>query len=203
MLKSFFQCGLAQIRGFLKDRKGSVLAEFGMLMPVLTLLFLSGVEVGRFALLQQKLSRTAVSLSDLIAQTDGTISLTQVANLYESVSYVLRPFDLTTDGVVIVSSVSQTGGTPTVDWQCIGAGALPVVSQLGTAGATASLPAGFTMLDGQSVIIAEVAYNYAPFVTPDLIGNTLLRHHAMFRPRFGSLKSLLPGPVSAGAPTCT
>jgi Flp pilus assembly pilin Flp len=203
MLRAIFRRGLAQIRRFVADRDGGVLAEFGILMPVLTIIVLSGIEVGRFTLLQQKLSRVAVSMSDLIAQTDGTISVTQVANLYEAAGFVVRPFELADDGVIIVSSVSQTGGTPSVNWQCIGAGTLSATSQLGTSGGTATLPAGFTMRDGESAIIAEVVYDYEPFVAPDVVGNKILRHRAMFRPRFGALTALAPGTVPAGAPTCT
>lgn len=203
MLRAIYRYGLAQIQRFVADRDGGVLAEFGILLPVLTIILFSGIEVGRFTLLQQKLSRVAVSMSDLIAQTDGNISITQVANLYEAAGFVVRPFELTNDGVIIVSSVSQTGGTPTVNWQCVGAGSLAASSQLGTTGSTATLPAGFTMRDGESAIIAEVVYDYEPFVAPDVIGSTTLRHRAMFRPRFGALTALGPGTVPAGAPTCT
>ena len=70
-------------------------------------------------------------------------------------------------------------------------------------GGTATLPAGFTLRDGETAIFAEVIYDYKPFVVPDLIGNTILRHRASFRPRFGALSALSPGAVPPGAPTCT
>lgn len=190
-------------RCFAAERRGSVMVEFAFLMPILTGIFLSGVEVARYALLQQKLSRTAVSLSDLIAQTDSTISLTQVANLYQAADYVMRPFDLNGTGVVILSSVAQTGGVATVSWQCMGTGGISATSILGTAGGNATLPPNFTMNDGESAIFAEVVYDYSPFVAPNLIGNLTIRHNAIFRPRFGALSSLAPGAVPAGAPTCT
>jgi Flp pilus assembly pilin Flp len=190
-------------RAFAAECRGAVLVEVAFLMPLLTVVLLSGVEIARYALLQQKMSRTAVSLSDLIAQTDSTISLTQVANLYQAADYVMRPFDLTGTGVVILSSIAQTGGNPTVSWQCVGNGGISATSELGTAGGSATLPPNFTMRDGESAIFAEVVYNYAPFVAPNLIGNLTIRHRAIFRPRFGALSSLAPGSVPAGAPTCT
>ncbi len=193
----------ASWRRFAADRRGGVLAEAAILLPVLTALLLSGVEVGRFTLLQQKLNRTATSMSDLIAQTDSTITLTQVANLYQAADYVMRPFDLTQDGVVIVSSVSQTAGAASVDWQCIGDSGITAISSLGVSGGTATLPTGFILRDGESAIFAEVVYDFVPFVAPDVIGTKTVRHQAMFRPRFGALSSLAPGTVPAGAPTCT
>ena len=185
------------------ERSGSVLVEVALLMPLLAAIFLSGVEISRYALLQQKMSRTAVSMSDLIAQTDSTISLTQVANLYQAADYVMRPFDLAGTGVLIISSVAQTGGNPTVSWQCVGSGGISAVSELGLSGASATLPPNFTMQDGESAIFAELVYDYVPFVAPDLVGSTTIRHRAIFRPRFGALSSLAPGSVPAGAPTCT
>ena len=190
-------------RRFAADRSGAVLAETAILMPILLMVLLSGVEIGRFVLLQQKLNRTAVTMSDLIAQTNASINLTQVANLYNAAGYVMRPFDLTQDGIVIVSSVAQTGGNPTVSWQCIGAGGFSAASEIGTSGGAATLPTGFTMLDGESAIFAEVVFDYKPFVAPDLFGTQIIRHRAMFRPRFGALGALAPGAVPPGAPTCT
>ncbi len=189
-------------RCFAAERSGTVLVEVALLMPLLTLIFLSGVEISRYALLQQKMSRTAVSMSDLIAQTDSTISLTQVANLYQAADFVMRPFDMAGTGVLIISSVAQAGGNPTVSWQCVGNGGISAVSDLGVAGSSATLPPNFTMRDGESAIFAELVYDYVPFVAPDLIGSTTLRHNAVFRPRFGALSSLAPGTIPAGAPTC-
>ncbi len=190
-------------RCFAAERSGTIMVEVALLMPLLAMIFLSGVEISRYALLQQKMSRTAVSMSDLIAQTDSTISLTQVANLYQAADYVMQPFDFAGTGVLIISSVAQTGGTPSVSWQCVGSGGIGATSDLGVAGGNATLPPNFTMRDGESAIFAEVIYDYVPFVAPDLIGSTTLRHRAIFRPRFGALSSLAPGAVPPGAPTCT
>ena len=204
MLRGLYRRGRDLVRRFAADRGGGILAETGILLPVIMIIILSGTEIGRFTLLQQKLSRASVTMSDLIAQTDSNISLTQVANLYQAAGFVMRPFDITANGVIIVSSVVRSNGNPpTVNWQCIGAGELSAMSALGAAGATATLPSGFILRDGESAIFAEVVYNYEPFVAPDLIGSTMLRQQSMFRPRFGALAALAPGTVPPGAPTCS
>lgn len=187
---------------FWRDQSASLMAEVGIIMPLLVFIILAGVEVGRFALLQQKLNRTAVSMADLVAQSK-TMTVTDMANLYEAARFVVRPFDLNA-GVVILSSVSKSGTNPAVvDWQCAGAGSATATSALGAAGATAALPAGLSLQAGQTVIYAEVFYDFTPTFMPDVVAAQRIRHTAAFRPRFGSLGQLTAGPSApANPPTC-
>lgn len=189
---------------FAADRRGSALAEMAVIMPILVFIILAGFEVGRFALLQQKLNRAAVSMADLVSQANG-ITLADLTSLYEATSYVVRPFDLSTKGLLIVSSISKTGDNPpVVDWQCAGAGTATATSELGVAGSTATLPTGFTLAPGDNAIYAEIVYNYVPFLFPDLIGPKQVRHRALFRPRFGALTALgASGTPPVNPPTCT
>lgn len=189
------------IRRFADDRRASILAETAVLMPILTFVLLGGVEVSRYALLQQKLSRTAVAVSDLIAQTQGNINEAQIANLFEAADYVMRPFTLGDNGHVIVSSVvKDSGSPPTVLWQCQRTGPFAPPSEIGTAGGTATLPAGFILRDGESMIYAEVVMNFEPFIFGQFLGAHQIRHNAVFRPRFGALRTLLPAPTPPANP---
>jgi len=189
---------------FAAERRGSAMAEMAVIMPILVFIILAGFEVGRFALLQQKLNRAAVSMADLVSQANG-ITLTDITNLYQATSFVVRPFDMSTKGLLIVSSVSKTGANPpVVDWQCIGAGAASATSELGVPGGTATLPAGFALAPGDNAIYAEIVYDYVPFLFPDLIGAKQVRHRALFRPRFGALTTLdASGTPPASPPSCT
>ena len=189
------------IRQFIGDRRATILAETAILMPVLTLVLFGGIEVSRYALLQQKLNRTVVATSDLVSQIQGTINETQIANLFESADYVMRPFALGDNGNLIVTSVVQDpGDSPKVMWQCRRAGSFAPASELGVAGATATLPAGFILRDGESFIYAEVIMNYEPFLFGQFLGAQQLRYHAVFRPRFTALRTLLPPPTPPSVP---
>lgn len=189
------------IRQFVGDRRATIVVETAVLMPVLTLVLLGGIEVSRFALLQQKLNRTVVAAADLISQTKGLINETQVANLFESADYVMRPFALGDNGNLIVSSVVQDAGNPPiVMWQCRRAGSFAPTSEIGVAGGTATLPAGFILRDGESFIYAEVVMNYEPFLFGQFTGPQQLRYHAVFRPRVTALRTLLPPPTPPDTP---
>lgn len=179
-----------RIREFLRNASGSILVETAFAMPLLVLVILGGVEVSRYVLLNQKLDRVAASIGDLIAQAE-TISATDVDNLFQSAQFVVRPFKLTSQGLVIVSSIGATGGgPPRVNWQRKGAGALVASSELGVAGANASLPAGFTVVSGDTVIVAEVFYDYVPWLYAGVSAPSRLYHRSLFRPRLGSLTAL-------------
>lgn len=173
-----------------RDRSGSILIETAVLMPILILIILGGVEISRYVLLNQKLDRVAASIGDLVAQAE-TISITDIDNLFASTKYVINPFSLGSQGTVILSSVGATGGDPPiVRWQRSGAGSLVVASALGAAGSNATLPSGFSVVSGDSAIVAEVFFDYTPWLLSSVTSPSRLYHRALFRPRFGALTSL-------------
>lgn len=82
------------------------------------------------------------------------------------------------------------GGPATVRWRRSGSGTLAATSELGAVGADATLPQGFTVPSGDSTIIAEVFYDYTPWLFSGVTNPSRLYHRALFRPRFGALTSL-------------
>lgn len=180
-------------RDLWRDRGGASLIELGFAMPVLVTLLLGGVEIARYVLLHQKLDRVSSSIADLVSQGEN-ISVADLQNIFDAAKFVAKPFDLPADGTVIVSSISNPlGGQATkVNWQESGAGSIPATSQIGTLGSSVTLPAGFTVADGQTIIIAEVFYDYVPWILGNITGATQIYHRALFRPRYGGLTMLAP-----------
>ena len=179
-------------RKFIDDRRGGVMIEFAFIMPVLVFVMLAGVDFVRFAMLQQKLNRAAVTLADVTSQYQS-LSTTQVDQIFDAVANVIRPFPLGPNGQVIITSVSKTGTNPVVvDWQRFGPGTAPAVSKLGVAGANATLPAGFIVKTGESAIVAEVFYDFTPLLISQLLPPRRVEHSAIFRPRFDALSTLSP-----------
>lgn len=177
-------------RRLLRDNKGSMLAEAAVSLLVLMTVTLSGVELARYLLLNQKVERIGASVSDLVAQAE-TISEGDIQNIFNAVQHVVAPFPMGSNGLVIVSSIGASNSSgPVLNWQRAGAGTLVGSSAIGTAGGTVSLPAGMTVIDGETIIVAEVLYDYVPWLYPALVGPRRLYHAAYFRPRFGSLTSV-------------
>jgi Flp pilus assembly protein TadG len=179
--------------GSWRDCRGAIAVEFAVVAPVLIALMIGTFEVTRYVLLHQKLDRMAVAASDLVAQGE-TITVAQLADIFSATELIAEPFAIGPDGVVIVSSAYRaTGaGTANVAWQRTGTGSLAATSTVGAQGAPATLPSGFVLKEGESVIVAEVYYEFRPMFAPNLVPASRLYHRAVFRPRRGTLDTITP-----------
>ncbi len=173
----------------LRNDRGGVMIEFGFAMPVLVLLMLGGVELGRYVLLHQKLDRTAMTVSDLVARVQS-ITTAEIDTVFTAANLVMEPFSFGANGVVVISSVYDDSSTPKVRWQRQGGGTLSVTSSVGTQGGNATISDNNLVEPGVGIIIGETYYQYTPWFI-DLIPSTTLRHTAVFRPR-------LSGEVTCG-----
>jgi Flp pilus assembly protein TadG len=178
MIRPFF-------RWLRKSERGSVSAEFAVSITVIIALLTGGVEFGRYVLVRQKLDRAATTASDLVARSES-LSTDQLGSIFSSTKEVMTPYDFGTKGLVIVSMVTQGDGVDEIVWQRSGGGTFSKPSVVGVEGDAATLPSGFSLRDGESVVIAEVHYRYNPMILGSFLGVTDVYHIAYFRPRFGA-----------------
>ncbi len=90
------------IRKFLRhlpimNTRGGVMIEFAFAMPMLITLLLGGVELGRYVLLHQKLDRTAMTVSDLVARVTS-VTPTDLDTVLNAADLVMAPFELFRQG---------------------------------------------------------------------------------------------------------
>ena len=182
------------LRRLSSDRHGGLIAEYAAAIPVLVLMLLGGVEVSRFALLNQRMDRLATVMGDLVAQAE-TLSEGDVVQLFKAAGPVAWPFDMVTKGNVIISSVSLPAQpapqAPKITWQRH-TGNLASSSKIGTQNGAATLPAGLTVATSQTIIISEVYYSFSPMLIGALVPQQVVYHRAYFRPRIGALTVLKP-----------
>jgi Flp pilus assembly protein TadG len=172
---------------------GNVAVEFALAMPVLILLMLCSAELGRFVLLYEKMDQVATTVSDLISQSE-TVSESEITDTFAAADQVAEPFDFSDLGVVIVSSVTNPDGTgPVIAWQRSGGGAYGAASKLGAQGDTPVLPADFVVRQGETAIIAEVYYNFTPFLSSLIVKPQVIYRSADHRPRIGTLDTVEAG----------
>ena len=174
------------LRRFREDRKGAVMAEFAIVASIFVLVLLAGIEFSRYMLVRQKLDRAAAAMGDLVGQAQ-TLTQVDLDNIFDAAQHIVKPFGFDTNGLVIVSMVNSTDGTnKTILWQRAGGGALVATSGIGIETGQATLPAGFTLREGESVVVAEVHFRYKPFVFDLFIKDAVVTHRAYYRPRLSS-----------------
>jgi len=195
------------IRRLLRHRRGAALAELALVIPLFTVLTFGVVEFGRLLLAGLKLDRAAGTAADLVAQS-RSLDETTLADLLDAARLVADPFDLSAGGRLIVSGIGlDPGGTPRLYWQrCTGVGARDARSGLGMQGGTATLPAGFALRPGETLITAEIFFDFQPlFLRGPLNVAPIpqrLRPRAFYRSRFGALTVVDPGPDGRSAGAC-
>ena len=171
-----------------RDR-GNVAVEFALALPVLILLLLASAELGRFVLLHQKIDRVASTMADLVARAE-TISESEIDDIFTAAGQVAEPFDLGSQGRVLISSVTNDGSGPTVAWQRLDGGSYVAASQIGAEGEPATLSGEFAVAEGETAIISEVYFDFEPFLSELIVAPRLLYRRALNRPRLGTLDTV-------------
>jgi TadE-like protein len=185
--------GRPAARRLLRCRSGNIAVEFALALPVLIMLMLAGAELARFVILHQKMDRVATTISDLVSRAE-TINESELQDIFTAASEVAFPFDLTDLGVVIVSSVTNpTGAGPIVAWQRSGGGSYSGTSQIGAEGGDATLSGEFEVREGETAIISEVYFDFAPFLSELIVAPQVIYRTAHHRPRLGTLEEIEEG----------
>jgi Flp pilus assembly protein TadG len=183
-------------RGFGKSRDGAAAVEFGLLLPVMLMMFFGVVESTLALLCRADVSVMAATAADLISQ-EGQATSADLSNVYSAAGTILYPYynggstgkptiRITS---VIYDTVSKSTTSGKVDWTCTqpGTGSLNPTSR--TKGDTVTFGSPLTpttqalMTTGGSVIIAEVAYNYASPTTQIITGPINMTNNFFTKPR--------------------
>lgn len=178
---------LRRLRG---DRRGVVSIEFALVLPVLVVAFLGVTEIGRYLLLELKLQTSAAKVGDLMTR-DRDPSTSSLTDAFNAVPTMLKPFPAGGRSHAIVSAVVQptSSDPPEVAWQLDGGGSLSATSNVGSPGGNANVPADLVTVGGTAVIVAEMVYDYEPWLL-GIVGDRQLRHRAYFRPRLSGMRTL-------------
>jgi Flp pilus assembly protein TadG len=179
---------VALICRYARDERAAAAVEFTLIMPLLVLLLFGGIDVTQAVSANRKLSNTAATLSDLVAQ-NAKITKSQVSNVFVAGSAVLTPFDAARLQALITNVVVDGTGNARVDWsQGLHKPAL-------SRGATYTIPSSLAAeyrKPNTSFIVTEVAYEYNPVVGYALIGPVRMAGSSYALPRSASLRTGVP-----------
>ncbi len=172
-----------RLRRFGREQRGIAAVEFAMIAAFFATAMLGGTELARYTLMHQKMDRVSSSVADWVAQS-STLKQSDFDNFFAGAQQVAKPFDLGSQGKVIISFiVASSDTTYTISWQRSGAGTLGQVSQIGVQGGPATLPPGVTLSKGDYLVAVEVYAQYTAFVFPELVDSSIVYKRSFEQPR--------------------
>jgi Flp pilus assembly protein TadG len=187
-LQSRTRTRLLAIRRRAANQDGIAAVEFAMLLPVMITLFFGVVETSLALLCRADVSIMASTAADLISQAD-TVATADIGNVYSAASTILYPYY---DGTntkptirltsVIWDTVGKSATVGKVAWTCTqsGSGTLSPASR--TVNGNVTLPQAL-LTAGNSVIVAEIAYNYVSPTTQVITGPINFTNNFYTKPR--------------------
>ena len=162
------------------------MTEFALVLPLFTMIGLSGLEVANFTLANLKISQMALNLADLASRLGQSNSLgvktireVDINNAFQAMRLQAGTLPVTTKGRVILSSIERVSGAQKITWQrCLGQGTYS--SSYGTAGNT-PIGVGVTAADDTTAIMfVEIQYQYQPLISNRLMGAKVIKTKASF-----------------------
>ena len=157
---------MRSIRHLPRDRRAVAAIEFALILPVMVLLFLGAVEIGKALFVDRKVVTVASAGGDLVAQGEE-VSDSAMADIFAAMDLIFEPYP-GADATYFIASIIIDPDDPDaedtiVDWSDGRGVTLPAD------GDPFVLPAGLIPGVGDSVIIAEVTYTYAPLFGAQII----------------------------------
>jgi Flp pilus assembly protein TadG len=177
-------------QSFVRDKTGTAVVEFSLLLPFLLVLLFGAVDVTDGVAARRKVTLVANTVSDLVAQVknvDGTYADKALA----AGSSVITPFDASALTSVISSVIVDANGKATVLWS-LGKNASPRPK-----GEVFPLPS-VLKVPNTSLVAAEVVFGYKPIVGHAFTGTLTMSETAYALPRVAAATA----GVTCSAPGC-
>lgn len=176
---------IGKIRQLASDERGVSAVEFAMLLPLMLTLYLGTVELSQGIGASRKVTLTARTVTDLVAQS-STMSATDMTNSFSAATAVIAPYSTANLKVTVSSVVIDGAGKATVGWSC------GFNSTARGKGSAVTLPSAL-VVNNSSLIWGEVQYNYKPTIGYVISGTLTLHDQIYMRPR---LTDTVTGPSS-------
>lgn len=169
---------LRSLRKLRSDASGVSIVEFALMLPILMMVGAGGLELINYVLANQKIERIASVTADNISRNTLAPSERSFVDTFEAIDEIAAPFDLTTDGRVILTGVigvPENGEVVAkVVWQRCSGQLAGIGSTIGqeaadpskwAEGESVTLPNDIQLLQNQLVVVSEVAYRYSPLIS--------------------------------------
>jgi Flp pilus assembly protein TadG len=154
------------------DTSGVAAIEFALVAPLMAVMFVGAVEMSQAVTVDRRVTQIAGSTADLVARADKTISQSEIGDIMRVGTYIMKPYSATPIRIVLrnVTSSPSNASQTKQSWTCTynGTGGTQTCECTNT---TFPLPANMVTTN-DSVVVAEVTYDYVPLVFNYIMKNT-------------------------------
>ena len=157
------------------DERGVSAVEFALLLPLMTTLYLGGVEVSQGVSIDRKVTLTARTVTDLTSQV-ASVNNAGMNSILTASTAVLSPYPTSKAKVTVSVLKIDANSKVTVSWSDTLNGTARAV------GSTVSIPSAL-VVPNTSLVWGEVSYSYKPVVGYVLTGTLDLKDQIFMRPR--------------------
>ena len=181
-----------------KNQQGVALIEFAIAAPVLTALLMGCIDLTYYLVAQQRIARSAYTMSNLMTQMDKGLTESQVSDMMLALDQVSKPFKISDDGIATITAIIGEGvdgadaTSYSVAWQrCYGPNSSS--SSFGGVGSSvdaADIPSNTIVTTSQILVVTEVDYTFEP-ILGILPLDTHIKYDAYFRPRRGTIENIV------------
>jgi hypothetical protein len=194
---------------FKKDTSGLQILEFALLAPLLISMVLGTVELGRYIILNQKVSKSVFAMGDLVSRKGGLTSF-DVGVSFELARKTLSPFDVGTNQFASRTTLRISG----YNRPDAASGLIPQWTCFSGANITTT-PPPINADPREGVMLIEMVYTYKTLFVPTSVTNffssedqpiyraiTVRPRSQSLVPSFASMQTREADSSGVGAPTC-
>jgi Flp pilus assembly protein TadG len=163
---------------FAKDKRGVSAVEFAMLLPLMLTLYLGGVEVSQGISIDRKVTLTARTVADLVAQV-ASIDTTGINAALGAATAIMAPYPDANAKVTVSVVDIDANGNAKVKWSSTKNGTARAV------GSTVTLPSALNV-PSTSLVWGEASYTYEPSIGYMITGTMNLSDQIFMRPRLSA-----------------
>jgi Flp pilus assembly protein TadG len=166
-----------------RNADGVAAVEFAMIAPIMFFLFVGSVEFSQAITVDRRVTQVASSTADLIAREKSTTTA-NVDGIMQIIDHLVRPYDPTRLKVTVLNVIADINDATVTEvcWSYNHNGGANTY----TNGQPYALPNGLVEA-GNSVIIAEVTYDYQPLIFNYFIQSAFpLQERFFLKPRLSS-----------------
>ncbi|MGO1118271.1 TadE/TadG family type IV pilus assembly protein [Rhodovibrionaceae bacterium A322] len=186
---------------FWRQSRGVVAIETAFALPVFLVLTLASADVYRYISLKDEVRRAASTVADYLSRKES-YSEQQVADALVMGADIAQSSGGRGAASLVLSAVTRSGTTSSIAWQrrfdsSSDGQTATSCKRIGDEGASPGFLSGFSLLDGETVIVAEVCFLAAGsmFLTDELFSTLVvgeeLYSHAVYRTRHDFVPELM------------